>query len=389
MSKKWNLKTINELADIYNTSRQPLNSLTRENMKGCYPYCGANGVVDYINDYKFDGEYVLIAEDGGYWGECENSSYIMRGKFWVNNHAHIVKAKPNIADNYFLCYLLNFLNMEPFITGDARGKLSKSIFVKIKLPCPPLPEQKKIAKTLSTIQRAIETQDKIIANVQELKKATMEKIFTKGLNGEKTKQTEIGEMPEGWEVVRLGKIANTSSGGTPSRKNPKFYEGNIPWVKSGELNDCDISNTKESITEDAIKKSSAKIYHSGTLLIALYGATTGKTAILRIKASTNQAVCAISPKSKSLSVEGFIQNYLIHFRHNILKERYGGAQPNISQTILRRFKLPVPPFYEQKKIAEILQSINRKIEQHEAKKTTLQDFFKTVLDKLMKGENIK
>ena len=174
MPEGWELKTIDKIADIHNTLRQPINSVERSNIKGVYPYCGANGIVDHINDYRFDGEYVLIAEDGGYWGKGENSSYIMTGKFWVNNHAHVVKAKPQISNNHFLCYMLNFINIEPFITGDARGKLSKSVLTKIPLPCPTLLEQKRIAETIRAIDKKIEH--------HENKKATLQDFFKTALN---------------------------------------------------------------------------------------------------------------------------------------------------------------------------------------------------------------
>ncbi len=292
-----------------------------------------------------------------------------------------------IKPNKLFCSLFFYYSLKN-IEIPNRGYNRHYNLLKKELVClPPLPEQRKIAKTLSTIQKAIETQDKIIANVQELKKATMERLFTKGLNGGKTKQTEIGEMPEGWEVVPIEQIAHTRSGGTPSRNNSKFYKGNVQWVKSGELNDAYIYETEESITEEAIEESSAKLLKPGTLLIALYGATTGRTGVLKIEATTNQAVCAILPKNKNSFVEVFLQNYIMRSRNSILRERYGGAQPNISQKTIQRLKVPLPTFSEQIKVAKIFQSIDGKIERHEAKKSNLQDFFKSVLDKLMKGRN--
>jgi type I restriction enzyme, S subunit len=121
LPKEWTIRPLTDVAEIHNTRRAPLNARERENKKGVYPYCGANGVVDSIDDYRFDGEYVLIAEDGGYWGKLEPSSYVMRGKFWVNNHAHVIRGKAGIANNPFLCCLLNFMDIAPLIGGDARG----------------------------------------------------------------------------------------------------------------------------------------------------------------------------------------------------------------------------------------------------------------------------
>ena len=103
-------------------------------------------------------------------------------------------------------------------------------------------------------------------------------------------------LPADWEWMTIGDVADTTSGGTPSRKYSEYFEGTIPWVKSGELGDGLVSITEEKITETAIKNSSAKIFPAGSVLVALYGATVGKVGILNMDAASNQAVCALYPK---------------------------------------------------------------------------------------------
>ncbi len=169
--------------------------------------------------------------------------------------------------------------------------------------------------------------------------------------------SETNKLPSDWKLVKLEDICDTKSGGTPSRNIPLYYKGNIPWVKSGELNDCSIYITEESITEEAVKKSSAKVFLFGTLLIALYGATVGKLGILKINAATNQAVCAIFPKS--LIQRDYLYYYLLSQRSNLIKSSTGGAQPNISQEIIRNLIIPLPPLPEQKRIAAILEKCDR------------------------------
>jgi type I restriction enzyme S subunit len=178
---------------------------------------------------------------------------------------------------------------------------------------------------------------------------------------QKVKDTEIGGIPKDWKFMAIGDVADTSSGGTPSRDKKEYFGGNIPWVKSGELKDNVIFGTEEKITEEGLKNSSAKKFAKGTLLIALYGATVGKTAILGIEATTNQAVCAIVPKNNSINPK-FLQYYLIFRRKLLISVSSGGAQPNISQEIVQAFKLPLPPLPEQKKIAEILMTADEAIE---------------------------
>lgn len=169
-----------------------------------------------------------------------------------------------------------------------------------------------------------------------------------------TSQPTLGSMPlsNGWRWVRLGDVCSTTSGGTPSRGVKAYYGGSIAWVKSGELNDKEIYSTEETISEEGLANSSAKLFPAGTLLIALYGATVGKLGLLEIDAATNQAVCAIFPTD---SVHrDYLFFYLLRERESLLQISFGGAQPNISQDIVRSIKVALPPLPEQKRIAAIL-----------------------------------
>jgi type I restriction enzyme S subunit len=139
------------------------------------------------------------------------------------------------------------------------------------------------------------------------------------------------QLPQGWERRKLGEICFTTSGGTPSRKIGSYYEGTIPWVKSGELEKGTIIKTEEYITQDAIKSSSAKIFPKGTLLIALYGATIGKLGFLGVDAATNQAVCGIF--QNEIVDLLFLKHFLFFNKRKLVEQSAGGAQPNISQTI--------------------------------------------------------
>lgn len=144
-----------------------------------------------------------------------------------------------------------------------------------------------------------------------------------------------------WKKEPLGKICKTTSGGTPSRKNQSYYQnGTIPWVKSGELENNIITTSEEFITEEGLLNSSAKIFPAGTLLIALYGATIGKLAFLGIDAATNQAVCGIF-QNENVSLK-YLYYYLLFQRPNLIKQGVGGAQPNISQTILKELEISYP-----------------------------------------------
>ena len=177
--------------------------------------------------------------------------------------------------------------------------------------------------------------------------------FEGKLTEKSKKPLETGQLPEGWKWVKLGEVCKTTSGGTPYRGNVKFYNGTIPWIKSGELDKGLILDSEEKITEEAVENSSAKIFPKGTLLFALYGATIGKMAFLGIEAATNQAICGIF-ENENISLK-FLFQYLTLIKKNLISQGIGGAQPNISQTILKNTELPLPPLSTQEKIVAILE----------------------------------
>lgn len=197
-------------------------------------------------------------------------------------------------------------------------------------------------------------------------------------------------LPTNWEWVRLGDVCITTSGGTPSRKISKYYSGSIPWVKSGELDKGIILDTQEKITKEAVQNSSAKVFPKGTLLIALYGATIGKLAFLGVDAATNQAICGIYQNEK-IDTQ-FLYNYLFHKKQKLVNQGIGGAQPNISQTILKNLELPLPPLLEQhaivSKIEELLSELDKGKQQLETAQQQLKIYRQAVLKWAFEGRLI-
>lgn len=183
----------------------------------------------------------------------------------------------------------------------------------------------------------------------------------------KFKQTEIGLIPKEWETYFIEDITNTTSGGTPSRSVSQYFLGNIKWFTTSELNDCELNDSLEHISEDALKSSSCKLFPSGTLLMAMYGATIGKLGILNDEAATNQACCAIF--QSAIYETKFLYYWLLKERKNIITQGCGAGQPNISQSIIKKLLVPVPPIQEQQRIVTALSDIdalisalNKKIE---------------------------
>mgnify|MGYP000977362199 CR=1 FL=1 len=198
-------------------------------------------------------------------------------------------------------------------------------------------------------------------------------------------------MGKDWIEVELGEVCHTTSGGTPSRKIPEYFSGDIPWVKSGELNYNVIMDTEEHISDDAIANSNARVFPKGTLLIALYGATIGKLAILGIPAATNQAVCGIY--QNDILETRFLFYYLFHRRQKLIEQGAGGAQPNISQAILKRLCLLIAPLPEQRtivsKIEQLFSELDNGIDSLKAAKKKLEIYRQAVLKRAFEGELTK
>ena len=201
-------------------------------------------------------------------------------------------------------------------------------------------------------------------------------------------EQNINQLPKDWKWVKLGEVCHTTSGGTPSRRELKYYNGNIPWVKSGELDRGIITDTEEKISEEAIKNSSAKIFPKGTLLIALYGTTIGKLAFLGVDAATNQAICGIYQNEKISS--SFLYNYLFYKKRKLVGQGIGGAQPNISQTILKDLDLPLPPKPTQQaivsKIEELFSELDKGIENLRTAQQQLKTYRQSVLKWAFEGK---
>ena len=189
------------------------------------------------------------------------------------------------------------------------------------------------------------------------------------------------EVPKGWVWTTLGEVGTWQSGGTPSRSNKTYYGGNIPWLKTGDLNDGLISNIPESITEEAVANSSAKINPTGSVLIAMYGATIGKLGILTFPATTNQACCAC------IEFNAIIQLYLFYFllsqRNEFIAKGGGGAQPNISKEIIVNTFIPLPPLSEQQHIVMEIEKWFALIDQIEQSKVNLQTIIKQTKSKIL------
>ena len=174
---EWKTYKLGDVVNILDNRRIPLSARKREQRHGEYPYYGAQGIIDYVDDYLFDGTYLLIAEDGeNLRSKKQNIAQLVSGKYWVNNHAHILESN-GLCDIRYICYLLNIIDISGYITGSAQPKLNQANLLAISISLPPLEEQRRIADILGAIDDKIENNRRINTNLELQAQALFDEWF--------------------------------------------------------------------------------------------------------------------------------------------------------------------------------------------------------------------
>lgn len=351
--------------------------------KGKYPVLRVGNIFQgnnwYYSDLELPENKYCNKGDLLYAWSCGFAPYIWEGNKTIY-HYHIWKLieNKNVLNRKFLYYYL-IINTKRFIGGihgSVMVHLTKKDMENQILKLPSLPTQQKIANILSSLDDKIEVNRRINEQLEELAGALFKSWF---VDFEPFKDGEFVES----ELVKLGSVINTTSGGTPSRKHMEYYSGNHGWVKSKELNGTFIIDTEETITDDAIAKSSAKLLPEKSILIAMYGATVGQYAVLSKPMTCNQAVCALLPN------DDYPYTFLFMFAKNkkdeLINKAVGSAQQNISQILIKDLDISndTKKIKEYHKIVGPAFEIILKNQQEIHHLTTLRD---TLLPKLMSGE---
>lgn len=382
----WELKKLKEVVDIFDNLRVPLSSEVRSRMKGKYPYCGANGIVGYINDWKFEGEYVLIAEDGGNFYDYKSRpiTYLMNGKFWVNNHAHVLKAKNGL--HLFLHYSLQHKNIIKYIIGSTRAKLNKSALESIKIPIPPLKEQQKIAEILSTVDAKISIIDEQISETQNLKKGLMQSLLSKGIGHTEFKKSALGEIPKSWEVKEINEVTSYVDyrGKTP----PKVKEGILlVTAKNIKMGRIDYETSKEYIPKELYDEVMSRgIPKIGDILITTEAPLGNVASVDKENIALAQRVIKYRSNDNIL-YDNYLKYYMLSplFQLLLEKESTGSTVKGIKGSRLHKLKVLIPPLKEQEKIASILNSVDEKLGVLSEKKSYYQNLKKGLMQQLLTG----
>jgi type I restriction enzyme S subunit len=412
MKSPWPTKKLGEICEERkekNINNENLSVFTVSHIYGLIPYQNifykqvhSKDTKNYKIVNRYDFAFGLPTKDTLPYGLLENEDKVLVSPAYV---VFSIKNK-NLLFPRFLYYLLktNYYKWKIIEMAKSQSATRHGLPLKfhhlanLEISLPPLPIQQKIVKILDTIQSAVEIQEKIIEKTKELKKSLMAELFKYGApsfrKGRKLKKTEIGEIPEDWEVVRLGRECEVFSGFAFSSSD--FTSEGIPVIKIGNLQDGTIvldqrtSFYPKEKLQDNKNKLSKYILKEGDVLIALTGATTGKTAVVPREFSgalLNQRVGKFNVFSKNLNLQ-FARYFFMsrYFQEKILESILQSAQGNVSPKQVEQVKIPLPPLPEQQEIAEILQTIDQKIEIEKKKKELYEELFKTMLNKIMSQE---
>ena len=360
----WQRQRIKTISENLDGKRVPLNSAERFDVSGDIPYYGATGIVDYVSDFLFDEELVLIGEDGApFFEPIKDVSFIIQGKSWVNNHAHVLRCYKNRITPKFLMHWLNVVDYANHIKGSTRDKLNQKDLGGIEVYSPILSEQLTISIYLDDQTQKI---DLLIANkkgqaekLKELRQIEINNAVTKGLNpNAELKDSGIdwlGEIPKHWTVKRLKNVSNfIQTGITPPSEKSEYYDGDIPWYGPGGFSgDTILSNPAKYITQKAIDDNEAKLFPIDCIFMIGIGATIGKVGIIKEPSSCNQQLNIVNFKNYVSPDFGV---YLLKTYENIIiKIANFSTLPIYNQVQTGNLKFLLPPKEEQLQIAKYLQ----------------------------------
>lgn len=377
-----------KLGEIANYKTGKLNSNAAVS-GGKYPFFTCSRETYRTNTYSFDCECVLLA------GNNANAEYPVKyfnGKFDAYQRTYVITPKDLKQLNIrFLFYAIELkLNLlKSLSTGSATRFLTKGILDNLEFDLPLLVTQQKIVSILSAYDDLIENNYRRITILEEMARSLYREWFVKfrfpGHEEVKMVDSELGQIPEGWNLAQISDIYKTSSGGTPSRLKPEYYNGDIQWIKTKELRDGFVIECEETISELGLIKSSAKLFPIYAVLMAMYGATIGQLGIISKESASNQACCAIIAIDEIFS-PWYIYLNLLSNRTYIIGQRMGAAQQNISQQIIKDLKVIQPDSQTMQKFNQIVESIFLKIENLQKKNNNLKTQRDMLLPKLISGK---
>jgi len=390
MSNEWKTEELGSLAIIHDSKRVPLSGAQRSQRQGEYRYYGAQGVIDYIDDYLFDGSYLLIAEDGeNLRSRKQPIANFAHGKFWVNNHAHIITIKEALADIYFISAWLNYANISGYITGAAQPKLSQGNLKLIQIPLPSLPEQKRIAGILSAYDDLIENNLRRIKILEEMAQSLYREWFVHfrfpGHESTPMIDSPLGPIPEGWEVKKLKKVASVNS--QSIRKNSAPERINYIDIKS--VSTGSIDEVRPMTFEEAPSRARRIVKHGDIIWSTVRPNRRSFSLIMEpeenLIASTGFAV---------LTAQDLPWSYLYQatttqdFTSYLVNHASGAAYPAVNASIFENAKLVMPSCDLLAKFNDVVEPLQLKQHNLFNRNNNLRKTRDLILPKLLSPSNV-
>ena len=393
----WHECRLENCVEVLDSLRVPVNNEERQSriegktVEQLYPYYGATGKVGVIDDFLFDEELVALGEDGvPFLDPIKQKAYMLHGKAWVNNHAHVLRGVDGVAVNKFIFYYLNQFNYQGYVNGGTRLKLTQASMRTIPIALPPLAEQVRIAAKLEELLAHVDTLKARIDGIPALLKRFRQSVLDSAVSGRLTEDWRGKDAD--FNLTTIGKVCAVSTGKTPKRGQAEYWEdGDIPWITSALTGTKFCSEPEQFVTNLALKECTLKLYQPGTLLMAMYGEgkTRGQVTELKIEATCNQACAAISV-NETLVKKDFVKIRLQENYENVRKQAVGGAQPNLNLEKVREITICLPSMEEQTEIVRRVEQLFTLADQLETKvalaKSRINYLTQSILAKAFRGE---
>lgn len=374
----WEVKKLGDVCEVLDKLRKPITK--KDRITGDYPYYGATGILDYVHDFIFNEKLVLIGEDGAKWNSGDRSSFIVKGKYWVNNHAHVIRPYRNIIIDEWVVYFLNFSDLSKYITGLTVPKLNQGKLKIIEIPLPPLPEQQRIVKILDkafvAIDKAKQNAEKNLRNAKE--------VFENYLQGVLSDKK--------WSIVKLDDVCTKVEYGSSSKSSD---DGDLPVLRMGNIqngrfiwDDLKYSNNEEDNKKYLLKHDDVLFNRTNSPELV------GKTAIYKSEMPAIFAgyLIRIHRKKDLLNAD-----YLNYYLNSQMAKKYGDTvvissvnQANINGKKLKTYPIPLPPIEKQEQIVNELDSLSLEViklsDIYRSKLANLSELKKTILQKAFRGK---
>lgn len=348
--------------------RKPINASERAKREGDIPYYGATGQVGWIDDYLTDEQLVLVGEDGApFFDAVKDKAYMIDGKAWVNNHAHILKSYYGEVGNKFIMNYLNSFNYKGYVNGTTRLKLTQASMSTIPVPLPPLQEQQRIVERIENLFSKLDEAKEKVQEVFDGYAIREASLLQKAVSGELTQEwrEKNGISKIDWEIISLKDCGTWFGGGTPKTSKKEYWDGGtIPWITSKDMKDRLIEDSLLHITQEGVNNSSAQYCDKPAVLFVMRSGILRRilpVCMIKVPFTVNQDLKAVIPeKIQQEYLYWACTAYEKDIRENCMKS--GTTVESIGAKKLLDYKLPLPNEREQKEIVDIIESLLHKEE---------------------------